>query len=183
MGRRRAWMTLVLVAVVGGGLAFGGWAPWSAGAEKTAVFIPKATNSTFWLALLKGAQDAGKKLGYKVLYQGVAEQTDIAGQVNVVNDMVSRKVSGILIAATDAKALAALAVASSLFTMLLEAVWLWAYQGYRPLETLAGNFALTEDLSPAWKVLVVGCLAAAAGAVRHTPWLRLTGSDMTQRRQ
>jgi len=91
---------------VGGGLAFGGWAPWSAGAEKTAVFIPKATNSTFWLALLKGAQDAGKKLGYKVLYQGVAEQTDIAGQVNVVNDMVSRKVSGILIAATDAKALA-----------------------------------------------------------------------------
>ena len=106
MGRRRAWMTLVLVAVVGGGLAFGGWAPWSAGAEKTAVFIPKATNSTFWLALLKGAQDAGKKLGYKVLYQGVAEQTDIAGQVNIVNDMVSRKVSGILIAATDAKALA-----------------------------------------------------------------------------
>ena len=106
MGRRRAWITLVLVAVVGGGLAFGGWAPWSAGAEKTAVFIPKATNSTFWLALLKGAQDAGKKLGYKVLYQGVAEQTDIAGQVNVVNDMVSRKVSGILIAATDAKALA-----------------------------------------------------------------------------
>ena len=106
MGRRRGLMTLVLVAVVGGGLAFGGWAPWSAGAEKTAVFIPKATNSTFWLALLKGAQDAGKKLGYKVLYQGVAEQTDIAGQVNVVNDMVSRKVSGILIAATDAKALA-----------------------------------------------------------------------------
>ena len=106
MGRRRAWMTLMLVAVVGGGLAFGGWAPWSAGAEKTAVFIPKATNSTFWLALLKGAQDAGKKLGYKVLYQGVADQTDIAGQVNIVNDMVSRKVSGILIAATDAKALA-----------------------------------------------------------------------------
>jgi len=106
MGRRRGLMTLVLAVIVGGGLAFGGWAPWSAGAEKTAVFIPKATNSTFWLALLKGAQDAGKKLGYKVLYQGVAEQTDIAGQVNIVNDMVSRKVSGILIAATDAKALA-----------------------------------------------------------------------------
>jgi len=106
MRRRRAWMTLVIVAFVGGGLAFGGWAPWSAGAEKTAVFIPKATNSTFWLALLKGAQDAGKKLGYNVLYQGVADQTDIAGQVNIVNDMVSRKVSGILIAATDAKALA-----------------------------------------------------------------------------
>jgi ribose transport system substrate-binding protein len=106
MRRRLTWITLVLVVAVGGGLTFSGWVPWSAGAEKTAVFIPKSTNSTFWLALLKGAQDAGKKLGYKVLYQGVAEQTDIAGQVNVVNDMVSRKVSGILIAATDAKALA-----------------------------------------------------------------------------
>jgi ribose transport system substrate-binding protein len=106
MRRRLTWMTLALVVVMGAGLAFNDRVSWSAGAEKTAVFIPKSTNSTFWLALLKGAQDAGKKLGYKVLYQGVAEQTDIAGQVNVVNDMVSRKVSGILIAATDAKALA-----------------------------------------------------------------------------
>lgn len=106
MRRRLTWVTLMLIVIVGAGLSFGGWAPWAAGQEKTVVFIPKSTNSTFWLALLKGAQDAGSKLGYKVLYQGVAEQTDIAGQVNVVNDMVSRKVSGILIAATDAKALA-----------------------------------------------------------------------------
>jgi ribose transport system substrate-binding protein len=100
------WITVALVIMVGAVLAFSGWNSRAAGEVKTAVFIPKSTNSTFWLALLKGAQDAGKKLGYKVLYQGVAEQTDIAGQVNVVNDMVSRKVSGILIAATDAKALA-----------------------------------------------------------------------------
>jgi ribose transport system substrate-binding protein len=40
-----------------------------------------------------------------VLYKGTASQADIAGQVNLVNDMVSRKVSGIMIAATDAKAL------------------------------------------------------------------------------
>ena len=41
-----------------------------------------------------------------MLYVGVQEQTNIAGQVNLVNDMVVRKVAGILIAATDAKALA-----------------------------------------------------------------------------
>jgi ribose transport system substrate-binding protein len=106
MRKPLGWMAVVLVIMVGTALAFSGWASRAAGEEKTVVFIPKSTNSTFWLALLKGAQDAGQKLGYKVLYQGVAEQTDIAGQVNVVNDMVSRKVSGILIAATDAKALA-----------------------------------------------------------------------------
>ena len=41
------------------------------------------------------------------------------------------------------------AVVQRVFTMLLEAVWLWAYQGYRPQETLANNFIWVEDLSPA----------------------------------
>jgi methionine sulfoxide reductase heme-binding subunit len=81
--------------------------------------------------------------------------------------------------ATDTKALAALTIASCLFTMLLEAVWLWAYQGYGPLGTLAGNFTLTEDLSPAWKVLILGFLVAVIGAVRHATRLQATGSDIT----
>jgi ribose transport system substrate-binding protein len=82
-------------------------APTQAG-NKTIVFIPKSTNSTFWLALLQGARDAATEIGgyNEVLYQGVAQQTDISGQVNVVNAMVQRKVDGILLAATDAKALA-----------------------------------------------------------------------------
>lgn len=75
-------------------------------AKKTLAWIPKATNSTFWLAVKRGAEKAGNELGYNILYVGVQEQTDIAGQVNLVHDMVVRKVDGILIAATDAKALA-----------------------------------------------------------------------------
>ena len=75
-------------------------------ANRTLVWIPKTTNSTFWLAVWEGAKAAAAELGYKeVLYKGMPAQTDIAGQVNLVNDMVSRQVSGILIAATDAKAL------------------------------------------------------------------------------
>ncbi len=74
--------------------------------RKTIAWIPKATNSTFWLAVKRGAEKAGTELGYDILYVGVQEQTNIAGQVNLVNDMVVRKVAGILIAATDAKALA-----------------------------------------------------------------------------
>jgi ribose transport system substrate-binding protein len=70
------------------------------------VWIPKTVNSTFWLAVWEGTKKAAAELGYKeVLYKGTAAQSDIAGQVNLVNDMVSRKVSGIMIAATDAKAL------------------------------------------------------------------------------
>lgn len=81
--------------------------------------------------------------------------------------------------ATDAKALAVLAVASCLFTMLLEAVWLWAYQGYLPREALAGNFTLTEDLPPAWKVLALGFLIVVIGVVRQAARLRATASDIT----
>ncbi len=75
-------------------------------ADRTLVWIPKTTNSTYWLAVLAGAKKAAAELGYKdVLYKGTPSQTDIAGQVNLVNDEVQAKVAGILIAATDAKAL------------------------------------------------------------------------------
>ena len=89
------------------GTAAIGWAATEAAAQdKTLAWIPKATNSTFWLAVKRGAEKAGEELGYEILYVGVQDQTNIAGQVNLVNDMVVRKVDGILIAATDAKALA-----------------------------------------------------------------------------
>jgi hypothetical protein len=65
-------------------------------------------------------------------------------------------------------------VASCLFTALLEAGWLWAYQGYEPLETLAANFTAAEGLSPAWKVLILGFLAAATGAIRRAQRLPVT---------
>jgi methionine sulfoxide reductase heme-binding subunit len=67
----------------------------------------------------------------------------------------------------DAGALAMLAVASSLFTALLEAGWTWAYHGYGPAETLAGNFTLVLGVSPAWKILVLGLLIALAAAAVH----------------
>jgi sulfoxide reductase heme-binding subunit YedZ len=50
--------------------------------------------------------------------------------------------------ASDAWALGALAVTSCVFTMLLEAIWLWAYQGYTPLETLANNFTGWKTCRP-----------------------------------
>jgi sulfoxide reductase heme-binding subunit YedZ len=71
---------------------------------------------------------------------------------------------------TDARALAMLAVASCLFTALLEAGWTWAYHGYGPAGTLGNNFTLVLGVSPAWKILVLGLLIAlAAAAIRHVP--------------
>jgi len=63
---------------------------------------------------------------------------------------------------TDAWALAALAVASCLFTALLEAGWVWAYHGYEPAGTLVDNFSLELGVPAAWKVLVLGLAIALA---------------------
>ena len=79
---------------------------------------------------------------------------------------------------TGAMALAMLAVASSLFTALLEAGWIWAYHGYEPIGTLVDNFTLVLGISPAWKILVLGLLIALAAAGRRlAPRLRAAGLD------
>jgi len=67
---------------------------------------------------------------------------------------------------TDAVALAALAAGSSVFAMLLEAAWIWAYHGYRPLETLSNNLSLELGIAPAWKILGLGLAIALAATLR-----------------
>jgi sulfoxide reductase heme-binding subunit YedZ len=67
---------------------------------------------------------------------------------------------------TDVRSLTMLAVASCLFTALLEVGWTWVYHGYAPSGTLRNNFTLVLGLSPAWELLVCGLLIALAAAVR-----------------
>ena len=62
---------------------------------------------------------------------------------------------------------AVLALAAGLFTAFLEAAWLWAYHDYEPSGTLGNNFTLDLGLSPAWRVLLLGLLAALVAAGRQ----------------
>ena len=71
----------------------------------TIVFIPKSTSATFYLLLVKGAQDKAAELGYTIDYQGPATEADIAAQVDLVRNVITRKPAGILLAALDSKAL------------------------------------------------------------------------------
>jgi hypothetical protein len=76
---------------------------------------------------------------------------------------------------TDPKVLATLAVASCLFTALLEAGWSWVYHGEEPLWTLGNNFSLVLGVSPAWKIIVLGLAIALAAAIRQAPRVRAAG--------
>jgi sulfoxide reductase heme-binding subunit YedZ len=75
---------------------------------------------------------------------------------------------------TDVRTLALLAVATSIFTALLEIFWEWVYQDFDPAMVAAANFNLTFGVSPAWQNLILGLLIAAA-ARRHTPHLTVEG--------
>jgi methionine sulfoxide reductase heme-binding subunit len=76
----------------------------------------------------------------------------------------------------DARALAVLAVSSSLFAAILEAGWLWAYHDYDALDTLDNNFSLVLGVSPAWKLLILGLLIAVGAASRRALGLKAPGS-------
>src|ERR1700751_642637 len=79
-------------------------APASA-AEPTIPIIVKATTSNFWQIVLAGARKAGKDLGAKVPELGAQSESDIDGQISILENAVSGKPAAIVIAPTQFKAL------------------------------------------------------------------------------
>jgi ribose transport system substrate-binding protein len=75
-------------------------------ADKEIAVIVKTTNSDFWQNVKKGANDGAASLkGYTASFQGAASDTDLAGQVALVENAVNRKVAGIVLAPSDPDAL------------------------------------------------------------------------------
>ncbi len=73
----------------------------------TLAVVPKAVGFDFWDSVRKGAQCAASKLAdVTVQWDGVTAETDVTGQVNLLQNLVTRQVDGLVYAATDAKVLA-----------------------------------------------------------------------------
>jgi ribose transport system substrate-binding protein len=85
------------------------------GAEKSApakplprpeiAVIPKGTTHEFWKAIHMGALMAAEEFGVEVIFKGPQKEDDRAQQITVVEDFVSRRVSGIVLAPLDERAL------------------------------------------------------------------------------
>lgn len=78
--------------------------PASAGRPEIAV-VPKGLAHQFWLTVKAGADGAGAELGADILWQGPAKETEIEKQISIINDMITRGVDGIVMAACDENAL------------------------------------------------------------------------------
>lgn len=73
--------------------------------KKRIAVIPKATSHVFWLAVKAGAMEAGRKLNVNVEWNGPAAETDFARQIQIVDSAIARRMDGIVLAASDRKAL------------------------------------------------------------------------------
>jgi ABC-type sugar transport system substrate-binding protein len=95
-----AFGVLIAIFVVVGVMRRGG-----AGAGRQIGVIPKETASVYWEGVRQGALKAGAEEKYEILWNGPEIETDRERQIQIIEDMIARKVDGIVLAPNDRKAL------------------------------------------------------------------------------
>lgn len=93
-----------ILAVLIAGIALQFTAPVVA-AEKTIPIIVKNTSTYYWRILLAGARNAGEELGINVVELGPQTDSDIAGQISILENAVANNPLAVVIAASQFDAL------------------------------------------------------------------------------
>src|SRR6185437_3234658 len=107
---RRALMGLSALALAAGMLGGAGTLVGTTAAraaEPTIPVIVKDTTSFYWQIVLAGARQAGKDLNVNVPELGAQSESDINGQITILENAVAGKPAAIVIAPTEFKALGA----------------------------------------------------------------------------
>lgn len=83
------------------------------GAKYTIAVVPKSVGLFYWGTVHAGALAAAKKLHVNIVWKGTEAETDVSGQVNILQDFITKHVNGIAFAATDAHGLVGTAQAAA----------------------------------------------------------------------
>ena len=67
--------------------------------------IPKGTSSVFWESVHAGAEKAGEELGYEISWNGPELESDRERQIQIVEDFIALKVTGVVLAPNGSNAL------------------------------------------------------------------------------
>jgi ribose transport system substrate-binding protein len=111
MTQAKWFVALAVAAALGAGCGSregsGGKAegPESKAAKYTVAVIPKGTTHEFWKSVHAGAVKASRETGAEVIWKGPLKEDDREAQIAVVENFVTRGVSGIVLAPLDDKAL------------------------------------------------------------------------------
>ena len=96
---RRGLMAIAAASMLAGA------APAAYAQDVTIPIIVKDTTSFYWQIVLAGARKAGKDLGVNVPELGAQAETDVNGQISILENAVAGNPAAIVIAPTEAKAL------------------------------------------------------------------------------
>ncbi len=111
MARMRSVLALMLACAVVAGCASrqqagdGAEGGSGGGTGLTVAVIPKGTTHEFWKSVHAGAVKAGRETGAEVIWKGPLKEDDREAQIAVVENFVTRGVSGIVLAPLDDTAL------------------------------------------------------------------------------
>ena len=75
--------------------------------KKTIALVPPAMISPYYKSVISGAQEACDKLGYELKTLAPESESDYASQVQIVEDMITQKVDGIILCAINSDAIVA----------------------------------------------------------------------------
>jgi len=68
--------------------------------------VPKSVGLDYWSKVHAGAQCAVRQMrGVAITWNGVTDETDVVGQLNLLNNYIAKGVNGLVYAATDATAM------------------------------------------------------------------------------
>ncbi len=73
--------------------------------QMTIAVIPKGTTHEFWKSIHAGAVKAARELDVEIIWKGPLKEDDREAQISVLENFLSRNVSGIVLAPLDDKAL------------------------------------------------------------------------------
>lgn len=73
--------------------------------QKVIAVVPKGQAHIFWQTVHAGAAAAGKDFGVEIAWNGPATETEYAKQIEIVENFITRRVDGIVLAPTERVAL------------------------------------------------------------------------------
>ncbi len=102
---KRLWPVIVLVIITVVFIAVGLMRKAGSKNVRRIAVIPKGTTHVFWESVHEGARKAAEETGVEIFWNGPEREGDREKQIQIIEDFITQRVSGIVLAPNDSKAL------------------------------------------------------------------------------